>query len=128
MKVIIAGSRNIKKFSHLEEAMKIATEKGLRPTQIVSGGARGVDTMGETWAVKNGVEIRRFPAEWERFGISAGHRRNRQMGDYADALVALWDGESKGTKGMIDYAKEKRLLIFVFIINKNGEFHATIDY
>lgn len=96
-------------------------------TEVVSGGAKGVDTLGETWAIKNGVSIKRFPAEWEKYGISAGHIRNRKMGDYADALIAIWDGNSKGTKGMIDYAKEKKLKAFIFILQDNGEFNVAIN-
>jgi len=127
MKVIVAGSRGIKKYEQVEKIIEKAIADGLQITQIVSGGAKGVDTLGETWAVKKGVNIKRFPAEWDKYGISAGHIRNRQMGDYADALIAVWDGKSKGTKGMIDYATEKKLKVYVFILQPNGEFNVTIN-
>lgn len=82
--------------------------KYYRP-EIVSGGANGVDHCGELLAKKAGLVCTVFPAEWSTFGKSAGYRRNVQMAEYADALVAVWDGESKGTKHMID------------IMNKHGK-------
>jgi hypothetical protein len=124
MKVIVAGSRNFKTYSLIEE---VILKSGLEITELVSGGARGVDTLGETWAVKNGVKIKRFPAEWDKYGLSAGPIRNEKMGDYADGLIAVWDGSSKGTKHMIEYAKSKKIKIYVAII-KNGEINATINY
>lgn len=123
MKVIVAGGRNFKKYQVVEDAIKDAISKGLQITQVVSGGARGVDTMGETWAVKNGVDIKRFPAEWDKYGVSAGPIRNAKMGDYADALIAVWDGVSTGTKNMIEYAKKKGLLTYIYMIKPNGEFN-----
>jgi hypothetical protein len=81
--------------------------------EIVSGCAKGADTVGESFALGNGIPLKRFPADWDTHGAGAGPIRNRQMGDYADRLIAFWDGESRGTKGMIDYAKESGLLVRV---------------
>jgi hypothetical protein len=100
MKVIIAGSRE----GFLYHDIEIATKDSyFTITQVVSGTARGVDTHGEAWANDNDINIIRFPADWDKHGKAAGHIRNREMGLYADALIALWDGKSKGTKGMIDF-------------------------
>jgi hypothetical protein len=74
-------------------------------TELVSGTARGVDSIGEDWARQRGVRIRQFPAEWDKFGKRAGFLRNQQMAEYADCLVAFWNGQSKGTKHMIDIMK-----------------------
>ena len=82
-------------------------------TEVVSGGARGVDQLGERWARDNGCQVKRFLPNWSRDGKAAGHIRNRQMGDYADALVAIWDGKSRGTAGMIEYARGRGLKVFV---------------
>lgn len=68
----------------------------------MSGCARGVDILGELWANENGVAIKRFPADWDRWGKSAGFYRNSDMADYCDAAIILWDGESRGTLDMID--------------------------
>lgn len=69
--------------------------------------------MGERYARERGFQLRRFPADWEQHGKSAGHIRNAKMADNADALIAFWDGESKGTKNMIDNARRKGLAVRV---------------
>jgi hypothetical protein len=111
MKVIIAGGRDVTNYAYVEAAAK---ESGFDITEVVSGCARGADTLGEMWAKANSLHIKKFPADWDNLGKKAGHVRNCQMGDYADALIALWDGESRGTKHMIDYATKKGLKVFVF--------------
>jgi hypothetical protein len=112
MKTIIAGSRE--GFT-IKDVRKACKDSGFTITEVVSGAARGVDRLGEQWAKENNVPIKQFFPDWDGLGKKAGHVRNREMGDYADALVALWDGESKGTKGMIDYAKSKGLSYYVLI-------------
>lgn len=113
MKTIIAGSRDITDMN-----VVLAAINGIswHITEVVSGGARGVDKLGEAWAQHHGIPIKQFlvtPQEWKTIGKSAGHRRNRKMGDYAEALVAVWDGVSPGTKGMIEYARSKGLRVYV---------------
>jgi hypothetical protein len=101
VKVIVAGSRDIADFA----AVSLAIESsGFAITEIVSGAAKGVDTLGERWASENGVAIKRFPANWAEHGKAAGPIRNREMARYGDALVAIWDGVSNGTQNMIDEA------------------------
>jgi hypothetical protein len=56
---------------------------------------------------------KRFPADWDRFGRSAGPKRNKQMAEYGDALIAVWDGESRGTKTMIEFARERGLQVYI---------------
>lgn len=99
MKVIIAGSRDIRDKLVLKDAI---FQSDFLITEVVSGCARGVDTLGELWAEEQGVSIARFPANWERFGRAAGKYRNADMADYCDAAIILWDGESQGTLDMID--------------------------
>lgn len=111
MKVIIAGSRGIMDPSVVPQA---ALQSGFTVTEVVSGTARGVDQLGEAWAILVGIPVRRFPADWNRFGRSAGFRRNAEMAEYADALIAIWDGASRGTTHMIDLARSKGLKVFVF--------------
>lgn len=99
MKIIIAGSRGITSLSVLKDAI---FSSDFYIVEVVSGGAPGVDLLGEFWAAKAGVPVRRFPANWERFGRAAGMYRNAEMADYADGAIILWDGESRGTLDMID--------------------------
>lgn len=73
---------------------------------IVSGGAKGSDTLGERYAKQNGFEIERYLADWDTYGKSAGARRNKKMAEISDYVICFWDGKSKGTKIMIDYAKQ----------------------
>jgi glycerophosphoryl diester phosphodiesterase len=81
---------------------------------VVSGTAAGADSWGEAWACWYGVPVERFPAHWTTYGRSAGARRNRQMARGADALVAVWDGVSPGTRDMIDVATRAGLRVFVW--------------
>ena len=76
---------------------------------IISGTARGADTLGEQYAREWGFKLQQFPADWKSCGKTAGIIRNVQMADNADALIAFWDGKSRGTAHMINTAKKKRL-------------------
>lgn len=114
-KVIIAGSRGFSNYKLLrEQCNKFLREK--RKTNniiIVSGHARGADTLGEKYAQDEGFALEIYPAQWKKLGKQAGYRRNEQMAEVADALIAFWDGSSKGTKHMIDIMNEKNLLVRV---------------
>lgn len=114
MKVIIAGGRDFTDY----EKLSTFCDKVLANTsevEIVSGVARGADILGEIYAEERGYPVKQFPADWNTHGKSAGHKRNAQMADYADALVAFWDGSSKGTLSMINLAKSRNLMIRIFI-------------
>jgi len=103
MKLIIAGSRTLQADPHRIETYidDVGFTENVR--KVVSGGARGIDTCGEAWAKYWGIDVVRFPADWKTYGKEAGVIRNEEMGDYADGLLAIWDGKSPGTKHMIDY-------------------------
>lgn len=111
-KVIIAGSRDFDNYFWLadiaDQLLKDETD-----VEIVSGTARGADRLGEQYALERNYKLTKFPANWDLYGRSAGYRRNVEMGNYADALIAFWDGESKGTKHMIDIATDKGLKVCV---------------
>lgn len=113
MKVIVAGGRDFTNYALVEEAIKIS---GFEISQIVSGRAKGVDTLGEVWALANNIPVEAFPADWSQHGRAAGPIRNKQMAEYADALIAIWDGESKGTANMIQQARNKRLNVFIYLV------------
>jgi hypothetical protein len=99
MKCIIAGSRTIADYATVEKAIK---DSKYDITEVVSGTARGVDKLGELWAENNNIPIKRFPANWDVYGNAAGPIRNRQMAEYADCAVVVWDGSSRGSKHMIN--------------------------
>ncbi len=89
-------------------------------TEIVSGTCKGVDQLGEEWAGRKGIPVKRFPADWNQYGRRAGPLRNREMAKYADALIAIWDGESRGTKNMIDEALREKLEVYVYCTQTSG--------
>ena len=118
MKVIIAGSRSIKKYEDVAKAIDhILSEHDLKVSEVVSGTAYGVDKLGEKYAEEHNIAIKQFPANWRKYGKSAGYKRNCEMAVYADACIVIWDGESKGSKHMIDIAKKEGLRLFVYNIN-----------
>lgn len=112
MKVIIAGSRTI---NALKPILTAIAASGFEITEVVSGGAHGADQVGATWAQDNGIPVRYFDAEWTKYGRKAGPIRNRQMAEYADALLAIWDGKSRGTKNMIEEARKRNLKVYVYV-------------
>ena len=73
---------------------------------IISGGARGADALGERYARENGFKVERYPADWDTYGKSAGPRRNKQMAEVCDCAICFWDGQSRGTASMIEFAKQ----------------------
>ena len=110
MRVIIAGSREIADYSLVERAVR---DSCFEITEVVSGCAPGVDRLGEEWAEENDIPIKQFPADWKRYRDSAGPIRNKQMSQYGEALIAIWDGKSPGTRNMIQLAKDRNLKIHI---------------
>lgn len=82
-------------------------------TTVLCGEARGVDEMGKRWAHKNGIPVESCPANWNKYGYAAGVIRNKLMAENAEALIAVWNGYSTGTKNMIEEATEKDLRVYV---------------
>lgn len=113
MRVIIAGSRNFNDYLLLERTMKIIKDKGIIIEEVLSGTARGADALGEKWAATKRIPLKRFPAEWEKYGRSAGIKRNYTMVNNAEGLVAFWDGKSKGTNHIIEHARQQGLFVYV---------------
>ena len=111
MKVIICGGRSRDDYSLVKNVMDEVAAR-IDINEIVCGEARGADSLGKRWAIENGIQIASFPADWNRYGRAAGARRNEEMGNYADYVVAFWDGKSRGTKHMIHYMEQN---------NKHGE-------
>ena len=98
MQIAIIGSRNIKNLD-LEKYITDLDE-------IVSGGARGVDSIAAEYANQNGIKLTEFLPEYTKYGKAAPLIRNRQIVDYTDKILVFWDGKSKGTKFVIDNCKK----------------------
>lgn len=120
MKIIIAGSRDVTDYSIIREAV---IESGYwkqygKSIEVICGMARGVDLLGKEFAKRNGLICHEFPADWNKHGKAAGYIRNAEMGKFAKelngALLAVWDGTSRGTKQMIEWAVKNDLEHYVY--------------
>lgn len=113
-RIIVAGSRSFDAYGLLDRKLSHLFQR-LTPddTAIISGTARGADSMAEHWAWQHRFEVLRFPAQWDVHGRRAGYIRNEQMLEVATGLVAFWDGQSRGTAHMIGIAREKDLRVVV---------------
>lgn len=95
MKIAVIGSRNLQ-ISNLEDYLPENT------TEIVSGGAKGIDTCAKKYALKNNLKLTEFLPEYDKYGRNAPLKRNLKIIDYADLVIAFWDGKSRGTKFVIE--------------------------
>ena len=116
MRVIVAGSRRGIPRAYVYGILD-ALQNGFW-TEIVQGGARGVDFHAKTWANSNGFKVTEFEADWNLQGRGAGPIRNTQMAEYGDMLIAIWDGSSAGTADMIRKARSRDLEVRVFPVGE----------
>ena len=118
MRTIIAGSRDGVVYQDIIEAVMSA---GWIPSVVVCGMCRGADLLGKRWADERNIPVEKFPAEWRVDGVydnAAGHKRNAVMAKNAEALIAIWDGESSGTQGMIKLAEKAGLAVHIWKLTK----------
>lgn len=111
-RVIVAGTRTCSSFTLVRQAIEMSKFK---IDELVSGEARGVDTMAETYAKNRNIPIKLFPADWDGLGKAAGFIRNEQMAKYATHLIAIWNSISPGTQNMIELAKAHGLKYYIYI-------------
>lgn len=113
-RIIVAGSRGFDDYGLLDHKLTHLFQR-LSPadTVVISGTARGADSMAEHWAGQHKFDVLHFPAQWNVHGRRAGYVRNEQMLEMATGLVAFWDGQSRGTAHMIDIAKRAGLKVIV---------------
>jgi len=110
VRLIIAGSRGFNDYNLLKNQMGYLLRSENNDTiEIVSGGANGADKLGERFAKEKGFPIKYFLPDWGAYGKQAGYLRNKQMAEYATHCICFWDGQSKGTKLMIDLAERFNL-------------------
>lgn len=103
MKVAIIGSRTFNDYNFLKETLEPYIEN---ITMIISGGADGADSLAEKWAKKSEKDIMIYNPKWSLYGKRAGYIRNKKIVENCDALLAFWDGKSKGTKSSLDLCEE----------------------
>jgi len=115
MKLIIAGSRNFYDYTLLKSKLDYYLRNVQEEIEVVSGAAKGADSLGEQYAKEKGYPIKQFPADWS-LGKRAGYLRNFQMSEYATHCICFWDGESPGTKLMIELCKLKGIVLRIVLI------------
>lgn len=120
-RVIIAGTRSFRNYDLLKEHCLSRLQEKMKTHQviIVSGHAHGADALGERFASELGLPIERHPAKWKMLGKAAGMIRNAEMARTSDALIAFWDGKSRGTAHMINFAKRRGLDVSVVFYLQN---------
>ncbi len=114
MKIAIIGSRTFLDYELLSDTIKnYLSENNLIIKSVVSGGAKGADTLAEKFALENTIEMIVFKPDWKRFGKRAGFMRNTLIIENSDIVFAFWDGKSSGTKDSIEKAKSlnKKVII-----------------
>jgi predicted TIM-barrel enzyme len=112
LKVIVAGGRDFQDFDLLSKKLDILFSKRA-DVVIISGMAKGADSLAVKYAEENKLRVSEFPAKWAKHGNASGFRRNIEMARFADACVCFWNGKSVGTKHMIDTAKRMNLKLRV---------------
>ena len=117
-KIVIAGCRNYYNYDEAKAYLDdcLAEIKSKNEIVIISGGANGADKIGERYALENNFRVELFLPEWDKYGKSAGPRRNELMAQACDYVICFWDGESSGTRSMIAYAKERNKPLFIKMI------------
>ncbi len=108
MKTAVIGSRGLTVLN-LEKYLPNETD------EIVSGGAKGIDASAREYALKNGIKLKEFLPEYEKYGKAAPLKRNDSIVDYADFVLVFWDGKSRGTKYVIDICKKKNKAIKIYV-------------
>lgn len=128
MKVVIAGSRQVRDIWIVDAAIR---HSGFPISHIIQGEAEGVDTLARLWAENNDVSCSSYPADWSNsegrpdavmrrrrdgqwYDVTAGHRRNVQMADAADAAILVWDWKSRGTLHMIRTCLDRPIFVFIY--------------
>lgn len=107
-KVAVCGSRSFESYQIVEDVLKNVLIDG---DVVLSGNAPGADRLGEEYAKKNGLEMKIIPSEWDRHGLKATMMRNDVLLKAADFVVCFWDGESQGTKHMLNISKRAKKLL-----------------
>ena len=125
MKVAIVGSRSINDQMFVEYLFRCFTYIFGKPTKIISGGARGIDTFAEDFAHTFNIDLQVFKPDWAKYGKKAGFIRNEDIIKNCDICLAIWDGESHGTKHDLELCEQYKKDLVLFNLNEStqGTFH-----
>lgn len=117
-RVVVAGCRDYNNYEQAREFIKICISKIKKENEIVflSGDCRGADALGIRFAKEGGFRIEHYPAEWQKYGKSAGPKRNEIMAQRCDFVICFWDGKSRGTSSMISLAQKYKRQIRIKMI------------
>lgn len=119
VKVAIVGSRGFNDYELLiHDINKLKEDQDLNIIEIVSGGAKGADSLGKKYAIENNIKLTEFIPDWNKYGPRAGHIRNRDIVENADVVCAWWDQKSTGTKGSIDLAREMNKPLHIYFYSE----------
>lgn len=120
IRLVVAGCRNFNDYDLLSQELDkyIADQNKNESLIIVSGCAEGADKLGEKYASEHDLPIERYPAKWDKYGKSAGPRRNEEMAKVADKVIVFWNGKSHGTQSMIKYAQKYKKPCRIVYISK----------
>lgn len=107
-RVVIAGGRDYNNYDEAKRYIDYCISNIRKEYTLVflSGCCRGADMLGERYAEENGFRVEKYPADWEKYGRNAGPKRNKQMAEAGDYVICFWNGKSRGTKSMIEYARK----------------------
>lgn len=127
MKTIIAGSRTIQSYQMVLDAIN-SSGFADQITCVFSGMASGPDIFGYRWALERKIPIRQFKPDWDKLGKQAGFIRNAEMCTFADAIIAVWDGRSNGTKHIIKYSSQMDPPLRRHVVNVGPQLQTLADY
>ena len=113
MNIAIIGSRGFSDYAFLKERMESLCES-VHVTRVISGGAKGADSLAAAWTKEKGIPLLEILPDWQKYGRSAGFKRNSQIIEAADICVAFWDGVSRGTAHSISLAKAKGIKVLIY--------------
>lgn len=119
MKIAIIGSRELGNVNFFATMEKLVSTMNDKPDEVISGGAAGYDTMAAIWAKEKGLKLTEYKPDYKKNGRAATFIRNRRIVDDSDAVIAFWNGISRGTKYTIDYAEKKNKQIIIVDTNGN---------
>ena len=121
IKVVIGGCRDYNNYEEFCDFVEECLSEDSRRMKIViiSGHCTGTDIMAEQYAKEKGYELQIFPAQWSKYGRAAGPKRNKEMVEAADKVIAFWDCKSKGTKTLIEYGKKLNRIIKIKKIKRS---------
>ena len=122
-KIVVAGSRGFNNYETAKEFIITCLEKEnlTEPISFLSGGCRGSDLLGDRYAKEYGYPVEVYPAEWNRYGRGAGPIRNERMAEEADIIICFWDGNSKGTGTLLEYARRYNKTVYLKLIDNAGQ-------